>query len=345
MPAPELMIQTTYAELLERCSADAFEDDFAENGDFVAKTIKGRRYWYFQSAGEGGRSQKYVGPESPQLLERIGQHRRVRGGEKERRGLISALVRSYGMARPDPQIGKVVAALARAGIFRLRAVLVGTVAYQTYRAMLGTPLPVTMLQTGDVDIAQFANVSAAVDEQTKPVLAILQELDKTFRAVPRSGGARQATSYMSASRVRVDFLTPNQGPETSEAKALRALQTDAEPLRFLDFLIHDPEPAVLLHEAGILVNVPNPIRYAVHKLIVSQRRKIGSAKQDKDIRQAQALLDVLARKRPNDLSQVWREASDRGEGWKRFLAQGLRQIPGHLQQEVREILGDAAATN
>jgi hypothetical protein len=36
-----------------------------------------------------------------------------------------------------------------------------------------------------------------------------------------------------------------------QPQALPALQTDAQPLRFLDYLIHEPEPAVLLHNAGI----------------------------------------------------------------------------------------------
>ncbi|MBL3684602.1 hypothetical protein F2981_18295 (plasmid) [Sinorhizobium meliloti] len=46
----------------------------------------------------------------------------------------------------------------------------------------------------------------------------------------------------------------------------------AQPLRFLDYLIYHPIRAVLLHGAGVLVNVPAPQRYAIHKLIVASRR-------------------------------------------------------------------------
>ena len=67
MPAPSLVVQTTYAELLERCAAAAFGESFPEDGAFTPKTIKGRRYWYFQTASAEGRSQRYVGPESPEL--------------------------------------------------------------------------------------------------------------------------------------------------------------------------------------------------------------------------------------------------------------------------------------
>ncbi|MDE2109893.1 MAG: DUF1488 family protein [Alphaproteobacteria bacterium] len=342
MPAPHLLVQTAYAELLERCAADAFGEPFGEIGGFVSKAVRGKRYWYFQEPNaQGARTQKYVGPETPELLERIAHHKQARSSEKERRALVSTLVRSFRMPRPIPQIGDIVAALAQVGIFRLRAVLVGTVAYQTYPAMLGTMLPAAMLQTGDVDIAQFANISVAVEECTPPILDTLREIDKTFRAVPRASGGGRATSYMAANRFRVDFLTPNEGPDTSEPKMLPALQTDAEPLRFLDFLIHDPEQAVVLHNAGILVNVPAPSRFAVHKLIVSQRRRIGSAKRDKDIRQAQALIDILLQKQPGDFARAWREAHDRGKAWRRLLLQGLDQLPFTTRDEVLKALQES----
>jgi hypothetical protein len=65
----------------------------------------------------------------------------------------------------------ILAALSKTGVFRLRAVLVGT-AYQTYSAMLDVKLaapsltklghPTSGLQTADVDIAQFKKISVAM---------------------------------------------------------------------------------------------------------------------------------------------------------------------------------------
>src|SRR4051794_6972800 len=275
MVASPLIAQITYAELLERCAGAAFEQAFAEEGSFTAKAVKGRRYWYFQAGTGDARKQRYVGAETPELLERIAHHKEAREDERERRALVSTLVRSFNLPRPIPEIGDIIAALAKAGVFRLRGVLVGTVAYQTYSAMLGVRLAVGALQTGDVDIAQFKNVSVAVEDSTPPVLEILKEVDKTFRAVPHLVDGRGVTSYAAKGGLRVDFLTRNEGGETGKPQALPALGTDAQPLRFLDYLIHDPEPAVVLHGAGIYVQVPAPARYAVHKLILSQRRPEG----------------------------------------------------------------------
>lgn len=338
MAAPSLVMQTTYAELLERCRATAFHEAFPQDGTFVSKTVKGKRYWYFQHSSDAGRDQRYVGPETPELLDEISKHKEVRDDERERRALISTLVRSFQFPRPIKEIGDIVAALARAGVFRLRGVLVGTVAYQTYAPVLGTRLPHAILQTNDVDIAQFKNVSVAVGDQTPPVMDVLKDVDKSFRAVPNIH-QRSVTSYIAKGGLRVDFLTPNEGPDTDIPQPLPAFQTDAEPIRFLDFLIHDPEPAVVLHGAGIFVHVPPPERYAVHKLIVSRRRQEGVAKREKDLSQAAALFQVLTEKRPFELKLAWEEAFSRGNTWRQLLVEGLSQIAPTTRDAVLKTIG------
>jgi hypothetical protein len=341
MPAPSLIVQTTYAELLERCAAAAFASSFPEDGTFTPKTIKGRRYWYFQSASAEGRAQRYVGPESPELLERIARHKQAREDERERRALVSTLVRSLGLLPPISQIGEVVRVLARSGVFRLRAVLIGTVAYQVYPAMLGVRLPGALLQTSDIDVAQFTSVSIAAGDETPPMLDVLRSADKTFREIPNISGHGLATSYVAKGGIRVDFLTPNEGPDTDAAQLLPALKTNAQPLRFLDFLIRDPAPAVVLHASGLYVHVPAPERYAVHKLILSLYRPAAIAKRDKDLRQAERLIEALAERRPGELKDVWEEAYDRGPHWRKYLLEGMRNLAPNARDLTLRILGRA----
>lgn len=343
MPPPSLVMQTTYAELLDRCRATAFHVDFPADGTFVPKTIKGKRYWYFQQSAHEGRAQKYVGLETPELLKQISEHKIFREDERERRALVSTLIRSFGLPRPLPEIGEIVAALAKAGVFRLRGILVGTVAYQTYAPMLGKRLPLPNLQTGDVDIAQFKNVSVAIEDKTPPVLDVLKAVDKTFRPVPHIHDQHNVTSYIAKNGLRVDFLTPNEGPDTDVPQPLPAFQTDAEPLRFLDFLIHDPEPAVILHGAGIYVLVPSPERYAVHKLIVSRRRQQGTSKREKDIQQSAGLIEVLIDKRPHEIKSAWNEAFLRGPTWQQLLTEGLSLLPTEVRDRLAKMVGKGAA--
>ena len=67
----------------------------------------------------------------------------------------------------------------------MRGVLVGTVAYQTYSAMLGIRLSASLLQTADVDIAQAKDVSVAVEGSTPPVMDVLRKIDKKFSRRPK----------------------------------------------------------------------------------------------------------------------------------------------------------------
>jgi hypothetical protein len=148
--------------------------------------VKGRRYWYFQTSSESGRAQRYVGPETPELLERISRHNEAKSDERERTSLVSALVRQ-GMPRPRPDIAKVVTAFAYAGAFRLGSVLVGTIAYQAYAAMLHAKLPIGSMQTGDVAIAQFANRSTRVaDKITMSTLELLRSVIRPSAKFPTS---------------------------------------------------------------------------------------------------------------------------------------------------------------
>ena len=333
-----LVLQTAYAELLDRTRSTAFAEAFPADGAFTAKTVRGRRYWYFQTASVDGRGQKYVGPETQGLLDEIARHKSARAYQRDQRSLVAMLTRAGNLPRPLPAIGNLVAALADAGVFRLRGVLVGTVAYQTYPAVLGCRLPATSLQTSDVDVAQFEDVSAAIGDLTQPMVDVLRAVNKSFRPVPTTHKQR-VFSYEADTGLRVDFLTPNRGRDTEEPRNLPALGTDAQPLRFLDFLIRDPEQAVLLHGTGVLVSVPAPQRFALHKLIVARRRRDGDPKRDKDIFQAQALLNVLVDRRPRELQDAWREAFGRGKTWQILLGEGLGLLHPGTRDRVLQTVG------
>ena len=331
-----LALQTVYAELLEQCATADFDAQFPEPGAFTPKMIRGRRYWYFQGRENGLRTQRYVGPESQRILDRIAHHRRAHDSRQERRKLVSTLVRSAPLPQPRDTAGRVLESLARAGVFRLRGVLVGTLAFQCYAAMLGSRLPNSALQTDDVDIGQFLEVSKAVEGEIPDMLAVLREVDSSFRRVPYAHDSGRTAVYQ-AKDVRVDFLTPSRVAGTNAPQRLPALGTDAQQLQHFDFLIREPEPAIVLYGAGVYVTVPSPQRFAVHKLILSSIRQSGTAKSPKDIQQAEALLGVLLRRRPEDLKSAWREAHERGPKWRRRMLQGLGSIDQVVRDEVLKL--------
>lgn len=343
--AVSLTTQTLYAELVDRCVSAAFEAEFPLNGSFVRVTVKDRDYWYFQQGARdasGKQPRKYVGPDTDEIRQRMADHGRAKNDYRERRHLISVLRRS-GFQGPPEETGRILQALSDAGVFRMRACLVGTAAYQVYGPMLGVHLSRASLQTQDLDIAQFTAISVAIgkDEQTPPLLEVLQKADASFRPVPHNRKAEATAAYVSASGFRVEVLTESRGPERETPATLPAIGTHAQPLRFMDFLIRDELRAAVLYDAGILVNVPSPERYALHKLIVAQRRRADSAKIDKDIEQAAALLSALVARRPSALREVWREAFARGPKWRDLLANGLGMIAPKMRDQALHVFGAA----
>jgi hypothetical protein len=100
-------------------------------------------------------------------------------------------------------------------------------------------------------------------------------------------------------------------------------------LNDLNFLIADPIHAVALYRSGVLVQIPRPERYAIHKLIISDRRHGGpdQAKSVKDRGQASFLIGVLSQDRPNDLADAYADALSRGPRWRHRLRTRLAKMP------------------
>lgn len=334
-----LIIQTGYAELIDQLRL-ATACDFPTGSTFRKRRISGKDYWYVQEpTGPRGRPpERYLGPDCEELKAAIEAGVAAKADVDSRKALIRSL-KGAGLPGPDDLTAAIIDALARAGVFRLRVVIVGTVAFQTYAGLLGIKLPGGAIRTGDIDLAQDYGVSIAIDDAVDtPLIDILKTVDDRFAPVPSLAAPHRSASYARPGGYRVDVLTTNRGAERDEPVKLPSLKSDAAPLRFLDFLLKEPVAAAALTRVGALVNTPAPQRYAVHKLIVSTLRAGGenAAKADKDIAQAGLLIEALAlKRRGDDLREAFHEAAGRGSRWRRRLETGARRLGG----APREILG------
>ncbi|MBZ7927327.1 hypothetical protein LAC81_35905 (plasmid) [Ensifer adhaerens] len=343
----DISYRTMFAELTQRTLDGQFLADFPMEGWFVTVTVKDRNYWYFDLPdGQGKYKRNYVGPESDEeITARVKAHKEIKDDLRERRRMVSTLRRA-GLPGPDTFAGDITKALADAGLFRLRAVLIGSVAFSTYAGMLGVRLPSSAMQTGDADFAQDFAISAGVQDSLPPVLNILQSVDPNFRAVPHQADKAKVVAFQNARGYRVEFLTGNRGSDeyTGKPSPMPALGgASAENLRFLDFLIYEPVRTVLLFREGVNVLVPAPERYAVHKLIVASRRlpdTLGRVKSDKDLVQASLLFEALVETRHEyELVDAWAEAWDRGDSWKEGLCNGLLRLSAKGVKALDKALG------
>jgi hypothetical protein len=77
----------------------------------------------------------------------------------------------------------------------------------------------------------------------------------------------------------------------------------------------------MVHGNPCLVKVPQPARFALHKLIVSQERSATSGdKKLKDLAQASALITLLREDRPGDIDVAKKDLAKKGNSWQKKLA-------------------------
>lgn len=321
-----LAIRTLFSEFQETAhNRHKLEIEIYEQGTFAKKTVKGSAYWYLQRYVNGQAVQKYFGPSNAQNNKIVTQKR---DDQKEQRKLlkqlidsenkITTLLRRAGIPSLDSKSAAVIEVLSDTG-----AVLVGSHAFSAYCGMLGVLFDHNLLKTADVDIAFDSSIEAS----GKPlnILEVLKKIAPDFREVPGLSNKYPPHSFIGGNGIRVDILAPLVGKSKPSIKIKNVLGAAAEPLRFLDFLIKCPVKAVLIGpKGGIPVFVPDPARYALHKLIISSYRSASdTSKRTKDLAQAHQLLNVCLRERKTDLLMAYKEVINRGPKWKKIVQENL----------------------
>jgi hypothetical protein len=343
----DLATQTMFAELLQRSLDAEFDSAFHERGTFRRKKSKGRFYWHHQQRVGDKVISRYVGPVTDKsITDRVKRFADIKSDFKRRQEMVRALS-AAGLPTPDTISGAVVEAMWKAGFFRLRGVLVGTLAFQGYAGPLGIRLGGRPLMTQDADFAQFWGISENIGESMPAPLSVLRSVDETFKEVPNIDDPLVSVQYRNQTGYRVDFLTPNRGSDEHQGKPakMKALAgSGAQPLRHLDFLIYQPERSVLLFGGGIPVTIPRAERYAVHKLMVAVERR-DQAKSGKDLQQASTLIEVLAEKRPLELASAWQKAWQAGPRWREKLEAGLARLPINAQGAIANVIERASKSH
>ena len=328
-----------FAELMQRCLDAEFDEIYDERGAFVKRKRQSRMYWYYRQRQGDDIREVYVGPVTDKsITDRVQRFAEIKNDYKQRREMVRALV-AAGLPEPDATTGDLTEGLWKAGYFRLRGVLVGTVAYQCYSGLLGARLPQQSLMTHDLDAAQFYSISHAIGESIPPIDGLLRQVDPTFRALPDRTDPARVWRFRNKDGYLVEFLTPNRGSDEYDARPadMPALGgASARALRHLDFLIYRPTRSVMLHKAGIPVTVPTPWRYAIHKLMIAGERP-EEEKTEKDMIQAEQLIVAcLEGRRGYDLHEVWEEARQRGPRWKEKLARGVAGLVPDVRTRFEE---------
>lgn len=332
--------QTLYAQLFEVAVSHELElvGGFA-NGLVIEREVRGRTYLYWQLRDlEGRLRQAYLGPKGNERAEAL--RTTLAATKARRRPILEDLERltaaylASGGARHQANHFKVVDALARAGLFRSGAILVGSHAFVSIGAALGVSWSSETIATADIDLCRDEFVSVACGQlEHVDIPGVLSHVDPTFFLIPELDLKAPSTALRSRTGgVKVDLLTTARTPRDTRPKPIPPFGLAGQPLRSIDYLVRDDvERGLFVGPHAVVVNVPHPGRYALHKLAVATRRR-ERIKADKDRRQAAELIRALADLQPGAL----RHAADAARAHHdRGLVRDMRASLARLTPEAR----------
>jgi hypothetical protein len=322
-------LQTLFAELAQQVRSAP------RAGTVYVKERDGTQYYYAKLPVGSDRIDVFVGKAGDPTAEAdVKALRRGMDLAKERRKLVSIL-KHEGLAAPYKILGATLDAIAHSGLFASGAVLIGTAAYMMSEPLVGHFLPAPTLMTGDLDLAT-ANLALAA-EPPERFETILKRGDPTFEPVMQIDPRKPASRFSTAQGFQVDLITPTRQRGDSNPMPMRALDAGAAPLQYLDWLISEPVTTVALWGSGVTINVPQPARFAVHKLILAQKRDLGTRpKRQKDLAQADALIEALLANDPFALQDALDDARQKGQkGWADPVHRSLAEL-GRLTSDLRK---------
>jgi hypothetical protein len=287
----------------------------------------GTRFWVRRySDAAGRRLETYLGTaDDPETLVKVNG---LRDQIESANAVISQvrLLARAGFVTVDRKAYGTLASLHNHGLFAAGALVIGSHAYGALLNALG--VKAVAYSTEDVDIARREELALP---GVPPFIEMLRATGIRFFEVQQLDHRAASTSFAEpgGSRLRVDLLVPSPN-NTYPTVAVPELQAHAKGLPYLAYLLGASQEVPILSPHGaVMVRVPVPERYAIHKLIVSQLRAKTSAKSEKDLRQAATLIEALVERFPgaveDALGAVPKSAS-------RHIKHGLTALARHLPQ-------------
>jgi hypothetical protein len=233
------------------------------------------------------------------------------------------LLARTGFATVDRKAYATLASLHNHGLFRAGAMLIGSHAYGALINAIG--VRTVPYATEDIDIARRDELHVS---GSSALIDMLRETGIQFSEVPQLSRRVPSVSFAErgGSRLRVELLVPSSGSGYSTVP-IPELKAHARGLPYLGYLLAESQQLPILSAHGVvMVRVPLPERYAVHKLIVT-RLRTRSSRPGRDLRQAATLFEALAEHFPGAIEAALAAVPDSAN---RHIARALSALKRHL---------------
>jgi hypothetical protein len=187
--------------------------------------------------------------------------------------------------------------------------------------------------TADADLAT-ARLAITTLPENETILDVLKRAEPSFAAIPALSPTAPPSSFRAADGFMVDLVTQQRTRHDAKPLPLKGAGAGATPLQFIRWLIAEPVEAIALYGSGVAVSVPQPARFAFHKLILAQERRPNERpKRQKDLLQAGALIEAFRESDPYALSDAFDSARRQGRGWSSRIDRSLAEL-GLKPEEV-----------
>lgn len=318
--------QTAYSTLLQKVQSSRYAK--LNQIGFTSKLVHGKRYWYCQYIDvSGARRQRYMGLDSEAMRQSIDAAKHDQASFAsilaDRKRLVAMVIAGNG----TPEKGrpaKIIEKLSDAGVFDAGALLIGSYAFSCYGNLLGVTFDEAMRRTEDMDIACDRSIEIGfMCDVKKDVVAAVPEMMESKQINPWI----PPYDMVASDGFKLEFLTSRLNASNKEPVKIERFGVNALPLMFLEFIIENSVHAVVLYGAGILVNVPDPARFAIHKLAISQLRSAGNPeKRRKDLAQASAIIGYLLEENPGSLLLACDAAKHMESTFHAFVTSGISSV-------------------
>ena len=211
--------------------------------------------------------------------------------------------------------------LEKSGVLK-NMILVGSWCMPFYKDYFSDVVYSPSIRTRDIDflIPRPGAIKSAVD-----VIGLVKDL-----GFVRGFRGREGYMVLEHPELAVEFLVPEKGRGTDKPVQLPTLGLNAQALRFLELLSHE---TIHVKVEDVSLILPHPANYAVHKLIVSKRRK----QKDKSAKDFEAGLKILkaliSQKESRRIKKVFDSVPSK---WKKIILNELENAgEDHLLELLR----------
>ncbi|SDE69720.1 hypothetical protein SAMN05444679_12844 [Variovorax sp. CF079] len=332
-------LQTLYSSVSERASAQS-HIPLHSPGSAAQKTVAGKTYLYWRVyLASGKHKESSLGRAGDPRTDAALEEKRLESAEMRELAADVQLLRKAGFAAADNSSALTLATLFNAGIFSHGGLLVGSHAFGALLNSLGVRLAANYA-TEDIDIGSAGAISVAIP-QDRSFLDILRDSGVPFFEVPELDPRKPPTAFKARGRpLKVDLLVP--GSEAYETKPLPEIRAHATGLPYFGYLVSNATRGFVLGKEHVVpVMMPDPARFAVHKLIVSTLRDPSRAlKADKDRRQAMVLIDALMEKFPDWLTTAVGDLDKSARPRVALAATQAMNLVSNSSERARDFLAD-----